>query len=168
MKSKLHHHKIIIKSLLIFSLILLLSACAGLKPGKESVRVNLSNLKMLESTLFEQRFEAAIRIQNRTQSELRIKGLSYDLSLNDKDFASGVSNQTVNIQPLSEGVISIKLTSTLFGVIRQLNSIQELQNKPFKYDLYGSVYTENDRFGISFSEKGEVDLIIPSGKTNSF
>ena len=140
----------------------LLNACAGLHPKEYLIRVNLSNLKLLESTLFEQRFEATIRIQNRSQSELHIKGLSYDLSLNDKDFASGVSDKKSIIAPLSEGVISINLTSTLFGLIRQVNSIQEIQNKPFKYDLYGSVYTDNDLFGVSFSESGEIDLSLPS------
>ena len=141
-----------------------LNACAGLNPREDFIRVNLSNLKLLDSTLFEQRFEATIRVQNRSQSELHIKGLSYDLTLNDKDFASGVSNKKSTIAPLSEGVITINLTSTLFGLIRQFNSIQELQNKPFKYDLYGSVYTDNELFGVSFSESGEIDLSLPSKK----
>jgi LEA14-like dessication related protein len=146
-------------------LVFFLNACAGLQPRDDSIRVNLSNLKMLESTLFEQRFEATIRVQNRSQSELNIKGLSYDLSLNDKDFASGVSNQKTTIAALSEGVISINLTSTLFGLIRQFNSIQQLQSKPFRYELYGSVYTDNDLFGLSFSENGEIKLAIPANKT---
>ena len=127
--------------------------------------INLSNLRLLDSTLFEQRFEASIRIQNRSQSELNIKGLSYDLSLNDKDFASGVSDQKITIPPLSEGVISVNLTSTLFGLLRQVKSMQEVQRKPFSYDLYGSVYTENDLFGINFSEKGQIDLTTPGTKT---
>ncbi len=153
------------KTVFILSLLIYLTACAGLQPRKDTIRANLSNLKMLESTLFEQRFEATIRIQNRSQSALNINGLSYDLSLNDKDFASGVSNQKISIPALSEGVMSINLTSTLFGLIRQLNSIQELQSKPLEYELHGRVYTDNDSFGISFSEKGEIDLILPAGKT---
>lgn len=134
-------------------------------PREKSIKVNLSNLRLLDSTLFEQRFEASIRIQNRSQSELNIKGLSYDLSLNDKDFASGVSDQKITIPPLSEGVISVNLTSTLFGLLRQVKSMQDVQRKPFSYDLYGSVYTENDLFGIKFSEKGQIDLTTPGTKT---
>ena len=137
---------------------LLLSSCAGLSTRSDSVKVNLSSLKMLESTLFEQRFEASVRIQNRSQSELYVNGLSYDLSLNDKAFASGVSNQQLKIDPLSEGVISINLTSTLFSLIRQVKSMQELQTKPFSYDFHGKVFTKNDLFGMTFSEKGEIDL----------
>ena len=153
------------KAISIFLLVFLLSSCASLPPREKSIKVNLSNLRLLDSTLFEQRFEASIRIQNRSQSELNIRGLSYDLSLNDKDFASGVSDQKITISPLSEGVISINLTSTLFGLLRQVKSMQDMQRKPFSYDLYGSVYTESDLFGIKFSEKGQIDLTTPGTKT---
>jgi LEA14-like dessication related protein len=154
----------ILTALLLSILVALLGACSGLRPKEDSIRVNLSSLKILDSTLFEQRFEASVRIQNRSQTELDVKGLSYDLSLNDKDFASGVSNQTIKIAPLSEGVISINLTSTLFSLIRQFKSMQELQSKPFSYDLYGSIYTDNEFFGVSFSEKGEIDLTMPDSR----
>ena len=85
-------------------------------------------------------------------------------SLNDKDFASGVTNQAISIAPLSEGVISIKLTSTLFSLIRQMKSMQELENKPFSYELYGKVFTKKDLFAPVFSEKGEIDLNSPTSK----
>ena len=147
---------------LLLILVMLLNGCASLSPREDSVRVNLSNLRMLESTLFEQRFEASIRVQNRSQSQLEVKGLSFDLSLNGKDFASGVSNSQITIAPLSEGVIAVNLTSTLFSLIRQVHSMQEIQNKPFSYDLYGKVFTDHDFFGVSFSEKGEIDLTTPA------
>lgn len=152
----------VVSIILLLAMTLLLNACAGLRPSSESIRVNLSSLEMLDSTVFEQRFKAAIRIQNRSQSELIINGLSYDLALNDKDFASGVSNQKLTIEPLSEGVITVNLTSTLFSLIRQIKPMQQLETKPFSYDLYGSIYTDNDFFGISFSENGEIDLTTPA------
>ncbi len=148
--------------ILMLAATLLLNACAGFRPQSDSIRVNLSSLEMLESTVFEQRFKAAIRIQNRSQSVLAVNGLSYDLALNDKDFASGVSNQKLTIEPLSEGVITVNLTSTLFSLIRQIKPMQELESKPFSYDLYGNIYTDNAFFGISFSENGEIDLATPT------
>lgn len=152
----------IVSILLLLAVTLLLNACAGFRPKSESIRVNLSSLEMLESTVFEQRFKAAIRIQNRSQSVLAVNGLSYDLALNDKDFASGVSNQKLTIEPLSEGVITVNLTSTLFSLMRQIKSVQQLESKPFSYDLYGNIYTDNAFFGISFSENGEIDLTTPT------
>lgn len=148
----------------LLALVVFLNGCAGLPSINDSIRVNLSSLKLIESTLFEQRFEASVRIQNRSQTEINVKGLSYDLFMNDKSFASGVSNQSINIAPLSEGVVTINLTSTLFSLIRQVKPMQELASKPFSYGLQGKVFTENDNFGISFSETGEIDLTTPAVK----
>lgn len=145
-------------TLIIIFCLVALTACSSAPKREKMIKINLSGLKMLDSTLFEQRFEAEIRIQNRSQSELKFNGMSYDLSLNDKDFASGVTNQKTTILPLSETIISVPLTSTLFGLIRQINAIEDMKNKPFNYEIFGNVYTDNDRFGISFSEKGQIDL----------
>ena len=73
-----------------------------------------------------------------------------------------MSNQKLTIEPLSEGVITVNLTSTLFSLIRQIKPMQELESKPFSYDLYGNIYTDNAFFGISFSENGEIDLATPT------
>ena len=141
--------------ILIFSL---LTACASMSPKEDELKVNLSSMKILESTLLEQRFAVKIRVQNRSQSRLDIKGLSFDLALNGKDFASGVSNQGLVIEPLSEAQLSVNITSTLFGLIRQVQSMQKLETEPFSYELSGTLHLGNKMFGQRFSEKGEIDL----------
>ena len=146
------------KKLLLIVILVFLSACASIVPDKDSLRVNLSGMQMLESTLMEQRFLVKIRVQNRSQSTLNIRGVSFDLALNDKDFASGVSNQNISIAPLSESVLSVHITSTLFGLIRQFQSMQTVQTDPFRYDISGTVYVSNAAFGLPFSETGEIDL----------
>lgn len=136
----------------------MLSACASMTPKEDALKVNLSSMKMLESSLLEQRFAVKIRVQNRSQAAMNIKGLSFDLALNGKDFASGVSNQNLLIEPLSEAVLSVDITSTLFGLIRQVQSLQKLETEPFRYELSGTLHLGNKMFGQRFSEKGEIDL----------
>ncbi|MDX2505173.1 MAG: LEA type 2 family protein [Gammaproteobacteria bacterium] len=151
-----------LKRLLLLITMVLLSACAGLAPKSDSLKVNLSDMQMLDSTLMEQRFRVKIRLQNRSQSSLYVDGLSFDLALNDRDFASGVSDQNLTIAPLSESVLAVNLTSTLFALMRQFQAVQALKTKPFRYELSGTIYTRNSIFGIPFSEKGEIDLTTPS------
>ena len=136
----------------------ILSACASMATKEDQVKVNLSSMKMLESTLLEQRFAVKIRVQNRSQSAMDIKGLSFDLELNDKDFASGVSNQSLVIEPLSDALLSVDIMSTLFGLIRQIQSMQKLENEVFRYELSGTLHLGNKMFGQRFSEKGEINL----------
>ena len=89
---------------------------------------------------------------------MHVEGLSFDLELNGKGFASGVSSQPETIEPLSEAVLSVDLSSTLFSLIRQIRSAQSLQDKPFRYAFSGVIYTSEAAFGIAFTEQGEIDL----------
>ena len=156
------------RSIFFISTLVLLSACAGLAPNEDLLKVNLSNMQMLESTLMEQRFNVKIRVQNRSQSTINVEGMSFDLVLNDKDLASGVSNQNISIAPLSESILSVDLTSTLFSLIRQFQSMQELESKPFRYELSGTLYSNRYTFGIPFSETGEINLTAPFKGTQMY
>ena len=147
---------------LLLLIALLLSACASMLPTSDSLKVNLSAMQMLESTLMEQRYRIRIRVQNRSRSALHVEGMIFDLELNGKEFASGVSSQAVTIEPLSEALLSVDLTSTLFGLVRQIRSMQQLQDKPFSYLFSGVVYTREATFGTTFREQGEIDLRPPS------
>lgn len=142
-------------------LIIWLTGCAGLGTKPDQIKVNISDIQMLESTLMEQRFQVKLRIMNRSKQALAIDGMSFDVELNDKDFASGVSNEKINIEPLSEGVVTVSVTSTIFGIFRQLSSLQQLESRPFEYELSGYIYTGNSMFGVPFKETGEIDLKMP-------
>lgn len=135
-----------------------LSGCAGLDTKPAQFKVNITNMKVLESTLMEQRYQVGLRIMNRSKQTFDIDGMSFDIELNGRDFASGVSNEKIKLEPLSETVVNVTVSSTIFGIIRQVNGFKQLKSEPFKYELSGSVYTSGSLFGISFLEQGEVDL----------
>lgn len=147
-----------LKRVALWFLISLLTACAGLENKPEQFKVNISNLQILDSTLMEQRYLVTLRIMNRSREAYEIEGMSFDIELNGKDFASGVSNQKMNLEPLSENQITVEVTSTIFGLIRQINNLQQGQPKAFSYELSGSLYTNQSFMGISFNESGEIDL----------
>lgn len=147
--------------LLFLLLVGLLSSCATLDPNTERVKVTIASITPLESTLMEQRFMVKLRIQNRSQKPMTIDGMSFDLELNGKDFASGVSNQRVTAPAYGEAMLDIKASSTIFGVIRQIRSVQELNGKPFLYDISGALNSPDSFFTVRFRESGEIDLSIP-------
>lgn len=105
----------------------------------------------------EQRYQVSLRIMNRSRETFNIEGMSFDIELNDKDFASGVSNEQFRLEGLSETVVSVIVTSTIFGIVRQVHGLNQLKSKPFKYELSGTVYTSS-LFGEPFSNIGEVNL----------
>ncbi len=81
----------------VFLFFLVLSGCASVVPQPDQFKVNISSMRMLESTLMEQRFQVSLRVMNRGREAVSIDGMSFDIELNGKDFASGVSNEKVSI-----------------------------------------------------------------------
>lgn len=137
---------------------LLMTSCTGLSVKDDQIKVNLARISMIDSTLFEQRFNISIRVQNRNRTRLNIDGFSFDLSLNGKEFASGVSNIPVTIDPFSEALLSVDLTSNLFSLIRQIQSVDTIHKQPFRFDFRGTFYRSDSIFGIPFAESGEIEL----------
>jgi len=146
-----------IKILYYLSFVLLLSSCAGLDTKPEQFKINISSIQILESTLMEQRYQVKLRIMNRSQDSLTIDGMSFDIELNDEDFASGVSNEPFTLSPLSETIVSVSVTSTIFSLIRQFNAMKDRKSSPLNYELSGTIYISS-LFGIPFKEKGEINL----------
>ena len=143
-------------------LTLLLSACASMLPKDDRVKVTIVDILPQESTLMEQRFLVKLRLQNRAGKALTINGMSFDLELNGKDFASGVSNQTVTAEGFGEALMEVKVSSTLFGMIRQIQTLQNREPQPFQYRISGSLSSPDSFLGLGFSESGEIDLTVPN------
>jgi LEA14-like dessication related protein len=152
----------VMRSLLATGLLLLLAACASMRPESDRIKVTMVDVRALESTLMEQRYLIKLRVQNRSQQALTIDGLSFDLELNGRDFASGVSNEKVTAPAFGEGLIEVKVSSTLFGVIRQIQSLQTRQEQPFQYRISGSLHSPDSLFSLPFDEQGEIDLGLPA------
>jgi LEA14-like dessication related protein len=68
-----------------------LAACAGLGL-REPVRVSLAGLEPLAGAGMEARFVARIRVQNPNEAPIAYDGLSVEVDLNGRSFASGVSD----------------------------------------------------------------------------
>lgn len=154
--------KYVSRALFLLALILLLGACASMMPKSDRIRVTIVDIKPLESTLMEQRFLIKLRLQNRSREVLAVDGMSFDLDLNGKAFASGVSNAAVTAPGFGEVLIEVKVSSTLFGVIRQIQALQGREPRPFRYRISGNLSSPGSLFGLGFSESGEIDLGVPA------
>lgn len=135
-------------------------------PQPDQFKVNISSMRMLESTLMEQRFQVSLRVMNRGREAVSIDGMSCDIELNGKDFASGVSNEKVSIPAFSEGIVSVNVTSTIFGIIRQLQGMQQNKPKTFHYQISGSPEKNNlETFCFPFVPHSYASLFRQKYKT---
>lgn len=139
------------------------SGCATLSGYDDSPSVRIVGIEPLNSEGLEARFEVKLRIQNPNESELSYDGVSVKVALNGNALLSGVSNLSGTIPRFSEDVISLPISVSAFGVVRQLLSMTAnndsgngVVNKPIAYTLKGKLGAPNGSLGgVRFTDSGE-------------
>ena len=80
---------------------LFLAACATVPSDIEPPKISIANIAPKDVTIFEQRFDVQLRIQNPNEKELGINGIRFDIDLNEHEFANGMSGENVTIPRFS-------------------------------------------------------------------
>jgi LEA14-like dessication related protein len=96
-----------------------MAACAGIDL-REPLRVSLADLESLPGEGLEARFLARIRVQNPNDVAIAYSGLSAEIDLNGRSFASGVSAATGEIPRFGESVLELPLTVPVTAIVRQV------------------------------------------------
>ncbi|MFB9125247.1 hypothetical protein E2553_04000 [Paraburkholderia dipogonis] len=118
---------------------LTLDGCAGLFGG-DPVRVNVAGIEPIDSQGLEMRFNVKLRVQNPNDSEVSFNGVSLDLELNGKPFASGVSDQVGTVPRYGETVVNVPLTVPAFAAVRQAFAFADAtQSGQIPYILRGKL-----------------------------
>lgn len=146
------------RALLAFFLLLtgFAAGCAGtpIKPLEEPT-VTLVNVTPAEMTLFEQRYDVTLRIQNPNNVALPVTGLKFDLALNGKNFARGVRNEKVQIPALGEITTDVAVTTTALGWLDQVTAMKNTESDAgLSYTLSGTIYLEGYLRSVPFSRHG--------------
>jgi LEA14-like dessication related protein len=141
---------------LIFATVLI-TGCAGLFLSADRPRVNIANIQPKDVKLLEQVFTMDLRIQNPSDSAIDVKGLAFNLEINNIPFATGVSNKQLSIQPFTSQVIQVEAVTTLANLLRQVSQVQKsVDASKLKYRLKGTIHTGSALARIPFDETGEI------------
>ncbi|MFM0738538.1 LEA type 2 family protein [Paraburkholderia xenovorans] len=115
------------------------SGCAGLFGG-DPLRVNVAGIEPLAGQGLEMRFNIKLRVQNPNDSAMSFDGVSLDLELNGKPFASGVSDQSGSVPRFGETVVNVPLTVPAFAAVRQAFAFADAaQSGQIPYILRGKL-----------------------------
>jgi LEA14-like dessication related protein len=135
-----------------------LGGCAGMF-GHDPLRVSVAGIEPLASEGLEMRFNMKLRIQNPNEAALDFDGVSVDLQLNGKAFASGVSDQRGSVPRYGETIVSVPLTVPAFTALRQAFSLagSDLPAGEFPYILRGRL-AGGITGGTRFIDQGTLSL----------
>ncbi len=122
------------------------------------MRVTVSAVEVLETTVFEQLYRVTLRIQNRSESPINIRGGRFDLIINGRDFGAGVTDSRLTVPAYADATLDVRMVSTLFGMVRLFQGLSEPGSSTLRYEISGRFSTDNVIGGLAFREEGEIAL----------
>ncbi len=141
-----------------------LSACAGWGM-REPLGVTIADITPLEMSLLEQRYAVKVRLLNPNDAEIAFDGVAFDLEINGKPFAKGVSGRGGVVPRFGEALVDLQVVTGLHDILRQIPELQKGNQTGFTYRITGRLHSAGGLGFIPFEAKGE--FAFPSGSEKS-
>lgn len=154
----MHTSKSLLRFIPALTILFALGGCASLAPKVDPPHISLNDIKLKEVGLFEQRFTLTLRIQNPNDFALPIKGMDYEVFLNDQKFARGVSSDAVTVPALGEALTSVDVISNAGNVWQQMQTLMNGRQPALRYRLVGGLRVVNRALKVPFDYQGEFKL----------
>lgn len=147
------------------STLLLLLALGALQLGgcasflrHEPVQVVVAGIEPLQGEGLELRMLVKLRIQNPNEVPLAFNGMSLQLDMQGKRFATGVSDMAGSVPRFGEAVVAVPVSVSIFNVARQaIGAMTEEYRGPLAYEMTGKL--AGPQFGgVRFRSSGELNL----------
>ncbi len=140
--------------LLLFATALMLCGCATLKKFVKKPTAEFVGMSMKRVSLFEATPVFKFKVTNPNPVGVTVSNISYDLKINDLDFAKSVLNEKITLESDGSGIVEVPVTVNYFDVFETVADF--VQSDKVRYDLSGSVGV--GPFAIPYQKKGEFDV----------
>ena len=143
--------------------VLLCGGCASLQP----IDVIMAGVEPIQGQGLELRMLVKLRIQNPNDLPLDFNGVSVQMDVQGKRFATGVSDAVGSVPRFGETIVSVPVSISVFRVLRQAMDVvtNEYRGK-LEYEMTGRL--AGPAFNsVRFNSKGEFTLpaeLFGSGK----
>jgi len=148
-----------IRRLLYGAVAVALAGCATMPPPRmDPPSITVSDVRMGSAGMLEQQYFVKLRVQNPNDADLQIRGVSFELELNDKPFAKGVSGKSVTVPRFGSEFVEIETVSGITSILRQLGALSgDGGAESFRYRIKGKIATRNAG-SIAFDERGDLNF----------
>ena len=136
----------------------ILTACATMFGISEPPRVSLVGIAPVELQLFEQRFRVTLNIQNPNAKDITIRGLDYEIVVNGRLFAQGVSGKPFTVPAYGENTAEVEVVSTLQRIVEQLQEFGSRSEPSLDYAISGHVSVDGIPIPVPFDYQGTLTL----------
>ena len=140
--------------------ILLTTACTGLRRDTLPPEVSVADIALVGVTMFEQEWELTLRTRNPNDHALNLRTLDYQIMVEDRPFARGLSNEAVTLPAMGDALVRTRVTTSLFDTLRQFQAMDYTPGKPVRYRISGNARVGNVPFALPFDRRGE--FVMPA------
>lgn len=117
-----------------------LNGCAVLDRSYTEPDVQLANIEMLKSNLWEQSFRLRLRVDNPNSRNLPVRGMHYQVYLNDMRLATGVTDRAFDVPAYGTEYFDVTVRSNIWRHLSDLVKLVEHQ-QPVNYRIDGHIRT---------------------------
>ncbi|MDH4261044.1 MAG: LEA type 2 family protein [Gammaproteobacteria bacterium] len=146
------------RPLLLFALAALaLLGCSTLS-HQDPLQVTVVGIEPLKGEGLELRMMVKLRVQNPNDTPVDYSGVYVKLDVQDRTFATGVSDASGSVAGFNESIISVPVTVSVLRMARQVMGV--LDGKPvdeIRYSMSGKLNRSAFR-SLRFQSKGEFTL----------
>jgi LEA14-like dessication related protein len=136
---------------------LLSGGCASLQ-GREPIQVIVAGIEPLKGEGLEVRMLVKLRIQNPNDVPLDYDGVSVQMDVQGKLFATGVSGVVGSVPRFGETVIEVPVSISFFRIARQaVDFMSNGSREKLAYEMTGRL-AGPALYGVQFQSSGEIDL----------
>lgn len=133
-----------------------LLGCASM--GGEPPQVTLTNLEVVDATMFETTFKATVRITNVQPDPIEAKGMAVKLYLGGIKIGTGTSPEILQVPGLGSATTTLTLHVNNVAVLTRIKPV--LDTRVIDYAMKGKLYVSR-RWGTSslkLQGAGRIDL----------
>ena len=157
-----------LQRLCVLFVVLGLVACSSLPLNALAPKVSVAEIDIKSLGLFEQRFDVGLRVSNPNDFDLQIEALEFELELNGRAFAKGLSRVSTLVTATSSTVLRVDAITQSKNLLQQFKALSpEALKNGVPYRIKGRVKTDKLPGWLPFDRTGVYggDEKTPKGKT---
>ena len=97
-----------------------LSGCSLFVPKLEKPTLTVVNVQMLKSDLWHQELKLRMRVENPNDRALPVKGLTYELDVDDQEGAHGMSADSFVVPARGEAEFDMSVSANMVNLVKAL------------------------------------------------
>lgn len=135
-----------------------LQGCSVLRPGYETPTVTVNSFRALPSQGAMPNFEIGLHVVNPNSIALKLRGITYKVSLDGHELINGVANDLPTIEAYGQGDVVVTAAANLFGGIRFITDLLGGPKDSVRYTVEAKLDVGSFMPAIRVKDEGQIAL----------